>query len=61
MSGGDWGGYKAIAEEAKRLSEAEKQQPEVACPVCGTPLDVNSAGAGNCPMGHYRTNNARRA
>lgn len=52
MSG--YGGFKAIVAEAKQLEEQVKSEPEVACPVCGTVLDVNPRGAVNCPMGHYR-------
>lgn len=54
-----WNDLKAIADEARKLAEAEKQMPEVACPVCGTPLDTNSRGVKNCPMGHYRSNGVR--
>lgn len=56
----EYGGYRAIIEEARKLEEQERVEPQVACPVCGTVLDVNARGAVNCPMGHYRaTSNAR--
>lgn len=50
----DWGGLGSIIEEARQLDEQERQQPLVDCPICGTPLDVNSRGMKNCPMGHFR-------
>jgi hypothetical protein len=55
MSERDWGGLRGILDEAKQLAEEERQRPEVACPLCGTPLDENARGEKNCPMGHYRT------
>lgn len=50
----EWGGLGKIVEEAKQLDADEKARPLVDCPLCGTPLDKNSAGAVNCPMGHFR-------
>lgn len=47
--------YQAIIEEAKALLEIEPELLKQACPKCGTPLDVNSNGVRNCPMGHYRS------
>lgn len=54
MSGGDYGGFKTILEDARQDERELRQQPEVACPVCGEPLDFNPRGIGNCPAGHYR-------
>lgn len=50
----DFGGIGGIIKEAQALDEAAKRPP-VACPRCGTPLDVNARGERNCPLGHYRT------
>jgi Zn finger protein HypA/HybF involved in hydrogenase expression len=49
----DFGGWGAIIKEAQSL--VENPPPELSCPKCGTPLDTNSRGEKNCPMGHYRT------
>jgi hypothetical protein len=51
----DWGGLRSILEEAKVLNRVDKDTPLVACPLCGTPLNRNSRGESNCPLGHYRT------
>lgn len=48
----DWGGLRGILDEARQLNEQADR--EVACPRCGTPLDFNAMGLGNCPLGHYR-------
>jgi hypothetical protein len=50
----DFGGLKGIVEEARQLEREERAKPLVDCPVCGTPLDKNSRGEVNCPMGHFR-------
>lgn len=50
----DWGGLRGIIDEARELEREEKSRPLVDCPQCGTPLDVNSRGEKNCPMGHGR-------
>lgn len=50
----DYGGFKAILQEAKETERQAKREPLVACPVCGTQLDTNSAGMKNCPLGHFR-------
>ncbi len=50
----DWGGYGAIAREAAVVAENATAGASVACPRCGTLLDVNARGEANCPMGHYR-------
>jgi predicted nucleic acid-binding Zn ribbon protein len=52
----DFGGFGGIVKEAQAM--AENPPPIVACPRCGTPLQFNKAGIGNCPMGHYRTDGA---
>lgn len=54
MSERDWGGLRVIVSEARQITD--NPRPEVACPRCGTPLQVNKDGVKNCPMGHYRTN-----
>lgn len=50
----DYGGFGAIVKEAQKLAEMERVKPEVACPLCGSPLQF-ARGLANCPMGHYRT------
>lgn len=50
----DFGGLGGIVKEARQLKEEQRQHIDPDCPVCGTPLDVNSRGERNCPMGHYR-------
>lgn len=50
----DYGGYRAIIDEAKQLDEERRREPLVTCPVCGTVLDENSRGEKSCPMGHGR-------
>lgn len=47
----DYGGLGAIIREAQALPVPEV----VACPRCGSLLQVNSAGVKNCPMGHWRS------
>lgn len=46
--------YKSIADEAQALLAIEPELLKLACPKCGTPLDVNAKGVYNCPLGHYR-------
>jgi uncharacterized Zn finger protein (UPF0148 family) len=46
--------YKAIMDEAAELKRLEPELLKLACPRCGTPLQVNDKGVRNCPMGHYR-------
>lgn len=50
----EWGGLRAIIEEAKEIAREEREAPLIDCPICGTPLDKNSRGQLNCPMGHFR-------
>jgi hypothetical protein len=45
----DWGGLGAIIKEAQAIVPL----PLVACPRCGTPLQRNSRGQVNCPLGHF--------
>ncbi len=54
MTNADWGGYRAIIDEAREIEREEKQRPLVDCPICGTPLDKNERGELNCNMGHFR-------
>jgi hypothetical protein len=49
----DWGGIGSVVSEARAIDKALAETPRVDCPVCGTPLDQNSRGAVNCPLGHY--------
>ena len=49
----DFGGLGGIIKEAQALAEQQKSRPIVDCPVCGTPLQKNSRGQVNCPMGHF--------
>lgn len=51
----DFGGLRAIYDEAQNLDAENAMRPLVACPVCGTPLDRRSDGLANCPMGHFTT------
>lgn len=49
-----WDELLAIFQEsATNASEAASARP-VACPHDGTPLEENSEGSLNCPMGDYR-------
>lgn len=45
----DYGGFRALMEAA-----ADERTFETSCPVCGTPVDVNSGALASCPMGHWR-------
>lgn len=49
----DYGGFGAIIKEAQAIADVER--PIVACPRCGTRLDVNKNGVKNCPLGHWRS------
>jgi hypothetical protein len=51
----DFGGLRGILQAAAAIDEENKRREAepVACPRCGTPLDVRD-GIRNCPMGHYR-------
>ena len=52
---GDYGGFKAILEEARQIQREEAAKTPVACPLCGEPLDYNEKrGLLDCPLGHYR-------
>ncbi len=55
-SQGDYGGFGAILDEARALEDQLREQDDVDCPICGLLLDVNSAGAVSCRMGHFRAN-----
>lgn len=52
----DWGGFRAIIDEANALAEEnrERERNPVDCPKCGALLQVNSRGERDCPMGHWR-------
>lgn len=51
---GDFGGLRRIIDEAKQIAEDERTRPLIDCPQCGEPLDENSRGEKNCPLGHGR-------
>lgn len=50
----DYGGFRAIVEEAREIEREERAHQLVDCPLCGEPLDENSRGELNCPLGHFR-------
>lgn len=54
-----WAQLQAIRQEQRQMAEVERNAPLVACPRCGTPLDVRD-GIRNCPMGDFRTTRATR-
>ena len=45
---GDYGGYGALMEAASR-----EHRYETSCPICGTPVNVNSSNVADCPLGHW--------
>lgn len=52
----DYGGYRALRDQARAEAVAERSEPLVDCPVCGTPLERRARdGMANCPLGHFRT------
>lgn len=55
MSGRDFGGLRAIVQEARALDDEVDRRPLVDCPHCGTALQRRPDGLGNCPMGHFTT------
>ncbi len=55
VMGRDWGGLRGIVEEAKQIAETDRARPLIDCPICGTRLQRNARGEGDCPLGHYRT------
>ena len=57
---GDFGGYKALAQQAAKERKEWSQEPLIDCPVCGEVLDVRANGLKNCPLGHYRTRAATK-
>lgn len=57
MSGGrDWGGLRGILAEAEAVDawNREREANPLACPLCGTPLQIRGDGVRNCPLGHWR-------
>lgn len=53
---GDWGGYRAIFEEAWELAEQERRNPPAVCPIDGELLVYNQRRREwGCPLGNYRT------
>jgi hypothetical protein len=52
----DYGGFRAILEEAKQIAQEERNKQPEACPNDGTPLVFNERlGMLGCPMGDFRT------
>ena len=52
----DFGGLRAMVEEARQLDTENATRSLLDCPLCGTPLDVRERdGLKNCPMGHFET------
>lgn len=53
---GDFGGLGAIVEEARALDDDNANRPLVACPFCGTLLDIRERDSlRSCPLGHFET------
>jgi len=50
-----WEQYGAIVQQAAKERQEERQRIRQDCPVCGEPLEFNSAGVANCPLGHFRS------
>ncbi len=51
----DFGGFRALIEEAKSIREDLRNQEITACPNDGTPLEKHPrTGMLNCPMGDFR-------
>lgn len=48
-----WEQLKAIATEARWLTDAERTAPLVDCPICATTLQANAAGVLHCPFGDW--------
>jgi hypothetical protein len=44
----DYGGFRALADAA-----ADEHTFETSCPICGTPVELNTRGLANCPLGHW--------
>lgn len=56
----EWGGYRAILEEAREIEKENREQERhpVACPRCGEPLVENERlKMLACPLGHFRQPN----
>ncbi len=52
----DFGGLRAIVEEARLLDAENAARPLLDCPFCGTPLEIRPRdGLRHCPMGHFET------
>lgn len=49
-----WEQLQNIAQEAREEHMRELNEPPVACPFDGEPLDINDRGVRNCPLGNYR-------
>ncbi len=48
-----WDQLIAYGQEAARTRQQEANEPPVACPFHGVPLDINARGVRNCPDGDY--------
>ena len=48
-----WEQLQGYLQENRSDKRAFEQEPPVACPFDGEPLDVHPDGRRNCPMGNY--------
>ncbi len=49
-----WQQLANIIEENRRQQAEDARTPPVACPIDGTPLQVNGRGERNCPLGNFQ-------
>ena len=50
----DYGGFRAIIEEARDIGLEARGRRLVACPIDGAILEETSRGWLNCPLGNFR-------
>ena len=48
-----WETLKQVRDFNREARRQDASQPPDACPIDGTPLEENSLGVRNCPMGNY--------
>lgn len=48
-----WEQLKQTIDFNRQARAQDASQPPEACPIDGTPLEENSEGVRNCPMGNY--------
>ena len=48
-----WETLKEVAEYNRDARAQDNAQPPDSCPIDGTPLEENSQGVRNCPMGNF--------